>query len=379
MRPPPSIVLDPSTLKSVKAPDQEARDGTNKVTDTFQTGTPASCEATNVFQIGTPTSREAHFIGTPKGKKQVLVQQDTVGKLNDGGDDASVTVNEQEWPSDLVIQSHAQQGPVVRELLSSAQFCEETECAAYTQESSTDTLRNAQDNGCDMTATQPFEVCKETVPRTLEDDKKTANSNAQQKDCPDAHEHLPTVVHQEASVAAVKHPEQLHASSEAVASRVWVSKDFYREHVEHPDNSIKEAYDDVHPKASTTVAEQCEPSNTYTKAPPPQSFHLKGCTGTIAPKEHSAASTTVNPESKSAAPERTLSDKRFQKYKVIEDGFHLAGSLEGQNKLKEAEAQYRRTLAICTTLLGERPPTAHKSMRELRSRTSAALERVRTK
>jgi len=98
-----------------------------------------------------------------------------------------------------------------------------------------------------------------------------------------------------------------------------------------------------------------------------------------AAKEHPAASTTVSPESKATAAERTLNDKRVQKHKVIEDGFRLACSLEGENRLKEAEAQYRRTLAICTTLLGERPPTAHKSMRELRSRTSAALERVRTK
>merc|ERR1719265_112211 len=76
-RPPPTITIDPRT-ESVTA---------QGLSQTM----PAP-----VFQMGTPTSRDAHFIGTPTGKKDLFATAELSSKTTDSVEAASVTLNEQE-------------------------------------------------------------------------------------------------------------------------------------------------------------------------------------------------------------------------------------------------------------------------------------------
>jgi hypothetical protein len=220
MRPPPSIVVDSMMAPVSTGPAQ----GINK--------------AAEVFQMGTPTSRETHFIGTPTGRKDCGAKADAVDRPQCERDDASITLNEQAWPSDLVIRPQMTNGPSIRELLPSTGVPEESACVA-----------------------DPNAILK-------------------------------------------------------------------------------------------------EPPSTM--VPPSQFCNPK-------------AALEFKPE----ANKRSPCDKHIRKCKVIEDGFNLACALEAKGNLKEAAGQFKRTFGICSTLLGERAATDHKSMRELKSRTSAALERLR--
>jgi hypothetical protein len=244
MRPPPSIVVDSMMAPVSTGPAQ----GINK--------------AAEVFQMGTPTSRETHFIGTPTGRKDCGAKADAVDRPQCERDDASITLNEQAWPSDLVIRPQMTNGPSIRELLPSTGVPEESACVA-----------------------DPNAILKE--------------ESAGVPDC----------------------------------------------------------------NVSQTLK---EPPSTMV---PPSQF----CN----PKASAAAVLVAALEFKPEANKRSPCDKHIRKCKVIEDGFNLACALEAKGNLKEAAGQFKRTFGICSTLLGERAATDHKSMRELKSRTSAALERLR--
>merc|ERR1712187_91726 len=71
---------------------------------------------------------------------------------------------------------------------------------------------------------------------------------------------------------------------------------------------------------------------------------------------------------------------RNQKFSLVQGGLDLANRLEEQGKLREAEAQYRRTLMICAKLLGEDTAGFHESefaLEDLRLAARCSVRLVR--
>jgi len=357
MRPPPSITVDP--VRAVNTAAQEENERENK---------PAA-----MFQMGTPTSRDLHFIGTPSGKKGLAADEEVEVTTQERSEDASVTLNEQEWPSDLVIQSQADKGPVIRDLLQSTSLSEEaanqkSACEVDTGELKTsngvEDVTNSEVHSKDSRVASETDV-PEHVEKAAEPEVNSSSSETSM-----AHEKAersdPDVQPEHSTVTSA--PEAAPtASAEAIASK----KD--------PPAPVKSIASMVDQTGSVLTAEQDKDSASYSKT-----ATTPACSEKCAEQQDTKATPRPPP-----SPEKVVSvigpkpsaDKRMamhiRKCKVVEDGLHLACSLEDQGSLKEAEAQFRRTLGICSTLLGERPPTAHKSMRELRSRATAALERLR--
>eukprot|EP00746_Dinoflagellata_sp_MGD_P162578 gnl/MRDRNA2_/MRDRNA2_90196_c0_seq1.p1 gnl/MRDRNA2_/MRDRNA2_90196_c0~~gnl/MRDRNA2_/MRDRNA2_90196_c0_seq1.p1 ORF type:complete len:376 (-),score=118.19 gnl/MRDRNA2_/MRDRNA2_90196_c0_seq1:48-1175(-) len=286
-RPPPSITIDPRT-------------------ESMMATAPAA-----VFQMGTPTSRDAHFIGTPTGKKDLRAEQER-SKSADRKGHASVTLNEQEWPSEIVIQSQPDREPVIRDLLPEA---------------------------------------------------------ADPQSHPEEH------IKDEAQVVEEKKQEVDEDSKEEVKEEAKKETASVEEKVQKEAQGSDEKAEEVREDSKDEVKEEAKKETVPVEAVK-QGVPSIG-TEVILPLENRPIGSPTKISQKAKLTQGKQAEIHIQKCKVIEDGFLLARSLEEKGNLKEAEAQFRRTLGICSTLLGERPRSAHKSMGDLRAATSSALERLR--
>jgi hypothetical protein len=409
--------------------------------------------------MGTPTSRDAHFIGTPTGKTDKLAEENR-NEPTDGSGHASVTLNEQEWPCDLVIQSQLDKDPVIRDLLANTQELEESddrkpqlqkkevsEEEAPQPETAQQPEAEAIDSEMrpkDKVTTSPTKEEEAPQPqRALQPEAEASDSEMRRRDkvttSPKKEEEAPqpekALQPEEEVIDSEMRPKDKVATSpkkeeeapqpekalqpedEAIdsemSSKDTVARSPKKEEAPQPvmaPQPEEEAIDlemtpkdkvtashhhdsntvAVAPQLAPTMAEQSE-AHTVSGKPPvfkvddkesADSVEHKGpvnvCAESVTlPLENRpiGSSIKITPRPK---PKRGKEiENHVRKCKVIEDGYLLACSLEDKGSLKEAEAQFRRTLGICSTLLGERPRSAHKSMRELRAATSNALDALR--